>query len=185
MIALLDTVVLVVGSRFSSLLVFHANLLWLEVFLLRYQLTALWELSSVTDHLSLAAFRSLSLPLTFALLIMYLGVGLFGFILLGTYSASWTLNFFFTRWGKFSVITSSSQFSVPYSLFSTGISMMWKLLHMILSQRSLNLSSVFWILSFLYLGCLLLSCSLNCWFDPLLNSTCCWFPLLYSVWFFV
>lgn len=53
---------------------------------------------------------------------MCFGVKLFGFILLGTLSASWTwLNVSFPRLGKFSPIISPSNFSAPFSLFSSWV----------------------------------------------------------------
>ena len=60
----------------------------------------------VTNCFSLAAFKILSLSLTFCILIMMcLAVGLFGSILFGTICTSWTyMSISFTTLGKFSVI---------------------------------------------------------------------------------
>ena len=50
----------------------------------------------------------------------------------------------FPIFGKFSLIISSNIFSGPFSLSSpSGVLMMWMLVHLKLSQRSLRLSSVF------------------------------------------
>ena len=63
--------------------------------LLRSQLLALSELPCISSSFSLAVFKILSLYFNFAILIMCLGVGLFGFILIGTLCASWTCVMFF------------------------------------------------------------------------------------------
>ena len=67
--------------------------------------------------LQITAFKSLSLSLNFCLLIMMcLGVGLFGFILFGTLCTSQTCMFIsFTGLGKFSINVFSYRFSVPCS----------------------------------------------------------------------
>ena len=72
----------------------------------------------VTHHFSLAAFRILSLSLTSAFLIlMCLGLGLFGFILLGALCASCTwIAFPFCGFRIFLAIISSNNFSAPFSL---------------------------------------------------------------------
>jgi len=73
----------------------------------------------LTLYFSLAVFRILCLSLTFAILIMIcLGVGLFVFILFGTLCASCTRIFASFSFVKFSVVTSSDTFSIPFSLFS-------------------------------------------------------------------
>ncbi|KAF6327521.1 hypothetical protein mRhiFer1_008242 [Rhinolophus ferrumequinum] len=103
----------------------------------------------VTLRLSLAAFRILSLSLSFAILtIMCLGVDLFGLILVGTLCTSWTCMLVsFIRLGKFSDIITSNMFSIPCLLSSpSGIPMMRMLLRLMLSQRSLRPSSLFFIL---------------------------------------
>ena len=64
----------------------------------------------VICHFSLVAFSILSLSLIFVSVItMYLGVFLLGFILPGTFCASWTWSTIsFPVFGKFSAITSSN-----------------------------------------------------------------------------
>ena len=98
----------------------------------------------VTFCFFLAAFRILSLSLTFAIFMMCLGVGLFGFNLFGALCASYILKSVSFRFGKFPVIISSNIFSIPLS-FSTpsGIPIMLRLAHFILSHRSLILLSCF------------------------------------------
>ena len=61
----------------------------------------------VTNCFSLAAFKSLSLSLTFGTLVMMcLGVGLFSSIMFGTLYTSWTyMSISFTKFRKFSFIT--------------------------------------------------------------------------------
>ena len=103
----------------------------------------------VTCCFSLAAFNILSLCLVFVSLnIMFLGVFLLGFILYGTLCTSWTwLTISFSMLGKFSAISSSKIFSYPFfSYSSSGIPIIRMLVHLILSQRSLRLSSVLFIL---------------------------------------
>ena len=98
---------------------------------------------------SLVAFHILSLSLIFVSLItMCLGVFLLGFILAGSLCASWTwLTISFPIWGDFSAIISSDIFSDPFSLSSlSGTHIMGMLVHLVLSQRSLWLSSSFFFL---------------------------------------
>ena len=100
----------------------------------------------VTSCFSLAAFKILSLSWKFAVLIMMcLGVGLFGFLLIGTLCHSWIcVTFSLIRLGKFSIITFSNRFSIPCSSSSpSGIPIMWILLRFMLSCTSLNPSSFF------------------------------------------
>ena len=52
----------------------------------------------------------------------------------------------FSVLGKFSTIISSKIFSYPFLFSSSGTPIIWMLVHLILSQRSLRLSSVFFIL---------------------------------------
>ena len=100
-------------------------------------------------HFSLAAFNNFSLSLIFANLItMCLSVFLLGFILYGSHCASWTwVAISFPMLGKFSTIISSNIFSGPSSLSSpSGTPIMRMLLRLMLSQRSLRLSSFHFIL---------------------------------------
>ena len=99
----------------------------------------------VTSCFSFAAFNILSLCLVFVSLCL----GMFphsytGFILYRTLGTSWTwLTISFSMLGKFSTIISSKIFS--YSLFfssSSGTPIIQILVHLILAQRSLRLSSV-------------------------------------------
>ena len=107
----------------------------------------------VICHFSLAAFNNFSLSLIFAYLItLCLGVFLLGFILYGARCTSWTwVGISFPRLGKFSTIISSNIFSGTFSLFSpSGTPIMQMLLRLMLSQRSLRLSSFLYILFSLF-----------------------------------
>ena len=75
---------------------------------------------------SLVDFNILSLSLMFVILIsMCLGVFLLGFILFGTFCASWSwLTISFPILEKFSAIISSNIFLGPFSLSSLGPSVM-------------------------------------------------------------
>ena len=107
----------------------------------------------VIYYFSLAAFKILSLCLVFVCLIsICLGVFLFGFILYGTLCTSWIwLTISFLMLGKFSSIISSKFFSYSFFFSSseTPIIQMWCGV-VILSQRSLRLSSVLFILFTLF-----------------------------------
>ena len=99
----------------------------------------------VPCYFSLAAFNTLSLCLVFVSLIsMCLNMFLLGFTLCGTLYASWTwLTVSFSMLGKFSTIISSKIFSYPFFFSSSsGNPIIRMLVHLILSQRSLRLSSV-------------------------------------------
>ena len=86
-----------------------------------------------------------------------LGVDLFGFILFGTFCASWAgMSISFTRLGKLSVIIFSHRLSISCSLSSPpGTSVMQTLVHLKVSHRFLTLSSfggivfslLFWLFS--------------------------------------
>ena len=116
-------------------------------FLLRNQLPGLWELlCRLTLCFFLAAFKILSSSLTFGILIMMcLGVLLFGSSLFGTLCAHWTyLSISFTKLGKFSLIIFSDKFSISCFSFSpSGTPMIQLLIHLEMSQRLLSLSSFF------------------------------------------
>ena len=131
----------------------------------------------VICYFSLAAFNIFSLCLIFVNLInMCLGVFCLGFILFGTLWVSWTrVIISFPILGKFSTIISSSIFSWPLFLSSSGTPMILMLGHFTLSQRSLRLSSHLLILFFsllhlfplLYLPThLFLPQLFYCWFPP-------------------
>ena len=118
---------------------------------------------------SLAAFNILSLCLLFVSLIsMCLGVFLLGFILYGTVCLLGLIDYFLFHVGEIFNYNSSKFFSYPFffsSPFGTPIIQM--LVHLILSQRSLRLSSVLSILFTLFcssevISTILFSCSLIC-----------------------
>ena len=102
----------------------------------------------VICYFSLAAFNMCSLCLIiFSLIHMCLGVFCLGFILFGILWISWTwvAISFFILW-KFSTIISSSIFSCPFFLSSSGTPMILNVGHLTLSQRSPRLSSFLLIL---------------------------------------
>ena len=138
----------------------------------------------VTCCFSLAAFNILSLCLVFVSLIsVCLGVFLLGFILYGTLCACWTwLTISFSMLGKFTTIISLKIFSYPFFFSSSsGTPIIQMLLHLILFQRSLRLSSVPFILV-LYSALQKLFPPVYLpahWFVPLLQIFCYWFLLEY------
>ena len=86
------------------------------------------------------SFNILSLCLVFVSLInKCLGVFLLGLILYGTFCASWTwLTISLSMLGTFSTIISSKVFSNPFFFSSSsGTPIIWMLVCLILSQRSL------------------------------------------------
>ena len=111
----------------------------------------------------LAAFNIFSLYLVFDSLInMCLGVFLLGFILYRTLCASWTwLTISFPMLGKFSTIISSNIFSDPFFFFSYGTPKIRMLVHLMLSQRSLRLSSILFILFSLFCSAVVISTILS------------------------
>ena len=113
---------------------------------------------------SLAAFNIFSLNLIFdSLSNMCLGVFLLGFILYGTLCTSWTwLTISFPKLGKFSTIISSNIFSDPFFFyFSSGTLIIRMLVHLMLSQRSLRLSSVLFILISFFCSAVVISTILS------------------------
>ena len=110
----------------------------------------------VICRFSLIAFNNFSLSLIFVNLItMSLRVFLLGFILPGTLCVSWTwVAISVPNLGKFSTIIPSNIFSGLFSLSSpSGTPIMQMLLRLMLSQRSLGLSSFLFILFFFILFC--------------------------------
>ena len=94
--------------------------------------------------LFLAAFNIFSLSLIFAILIiMCLGVVLFGLILFWPYCVYWTwMSVFFPRLRKFSALMSSGMLYTAFSfLFASGTSIMQILVHLMLFHKSIQLSS--------------------------------------------
>ena len=138
---------------FSLLGIFFAILFWLRAFPLRSQLLTLSGLPCMLLPVSpLLLLRFSLLSFNFAILIMMcLAVGLFGFLLIVILCASWTyVTFSVIKLGKYSIITFSNRFSIPYSS-SSGIPIIQILLHFMLSCSSFNPSSFFLsLLSFSY-----------------------------------
>ncbi|XP_049565758.1 uncharacterized protein LOC125964388 [Orcinus orca] len=113
---------------------------------------------------SLAAFNMLSLNLSFVSLInMCLGGFFLGFILFGTLCASWTwVTLSFPMLGMFSTIISSNIFSVPFFFSSSsGTPIIRMLVRLVLSQRSLRLSSVLFIAFSLFCSAVVISTILS------------------------
>ena len=100
------------------------------------------------NYVYLSLSLLLPLPLTI-LIVMCLGVCLFGIILFGIFWASWIwISVFFPILGKCSSTFSSFNFSGSFSLSSPSRSpIMWILLHLMQSQMSHHVSSHFKILS--------------------------------------
>ena len=94
---------------------------------------------------------------------MCLGVFLLGFIVYGTLCTSWTwLTISFSMLGKFSTIICSKNFSYPFFFSSSsGTPIIQMLVHLILSQRSLRLSSVLFLLFTLFCSSEVISTSLS------------------------
>ena len=84
------------------------------------------------------------------LITMCLSVFLLGFILSGTLYASWTWSTVsFPMLGKFSAVSFQTLLGGPYFLSSpSGISIMWMLTHLVLSQRFVKLSSFLLVILF-------------------------------------
>ena len=100
----------------------------------------------------LTVFNIFSLYLIFdSLISMCLVVFLLGFILYGTLCSYWTwFTISFPVLGKFSTIISSHIFWNPFFLCSSGSPLIRMLVHLILSQRSLRLSSILFIIFSLF-----------------------------------
>ena len=166
---------------FSTLNISCHSLLACRVFAERSAVKRMGFPLNVTCCFSLATFNILSSCLIFASLIsMCLGIFLLGFILYGTFCASWIwLTISFSMLEKFSAIISSKTFS--YSFFfssSSGTPIIQMLVHLILSQRSLRLSSVLFTLFYSseVISTILSSSSLIL---LLLQIFCYWFLLEY------
>ena len=117
-----------------------------------------------------------------SLIIMYLHMFVLGFYLYGTLWATWTwLIISFSMLGKFSAIISSKIFSYPFFFSSSGTPIIRMLVHLILSQRSLRLSSALsFFLLYSALQKLFPSFYLPAhWFILLLQLFCSWFLLEY------
>ena len=112
---------------------------------------------------SLAAFNIFSLYLIFDRLIyMCLGMFLLGFILYGIFCASWTwLTISSPLLEKFSSIISSNIFSDPFFISSSGTPIIQMLVCLMLSQRSLRLSSILFILFSLFCSVAVISTILS------------------------
>ena len=129
----------------------------------------------VICHFSLVAFNNLSLSLIFiSLTTMCVRVSVLGFILPGTLCTSWTwLAISFPMLGSFSSIISPNIFSGPLSSsYPSGASIMRMLLHLMLSPRSLRLSSFHSFFFILFHG--------SDFHHPILQLTYLFFSLSYS-----
>ena len=129
------------------------------------QLLTLWGFPCMLFFcFPLAAFNVFSLCLSFDSLInMCLGVFLLGFILYRSVCASWTcLTISFPILRKFSTIISSHIFSVPFFFSSSsGTPIIRMLVHLMLSQWSLRLSSILFILFSLFSSAIVISTILS------------------------
>ena len=151
--SLLGTVILVVDFSLWVLYIYPAIPFWPAVSAERSAVKCMGFPLYVTCCFSLSAFNILSLCLVFVSLInLCFGVFLLEFILYGTLYVSWTwLTISFSMLGKFSTIISSKNFSYPFFFYSSsGTPIIWMLVHLILSQGSLRLSSVLSILFTLF-----------------------------------
>ena len=93
---------------------------------------------------------------------MCLGLFLFGFILYGTLCASWTwVAISFPMLGKFSTIISSNIFSDPFFFSSSSGTPIVQMLVHLMSQTSLRLSSILFILFSLFCSLAVISTVLS------------------------
>jgi len=123
-------------------------------FLLRNQLVAWWELPCMLFVIFLVVFNILSSCLVFVgLITICLGVFFFGFILPGILCASWI-------WLTISFPMRELLTYYPLQIFSWVLSLsspsgtpiiMWMLVHLMLSQMSLRLSSFLFFFSYILL----------------------------------
>ena len=118
-----------------------------------------------------------------SLISMCLDLFLVRFILYGTVCSSWTwLTISFSILGKFSTMSSSKIFSYPFFFSSSsGTPIIQMLVHLILSQGSLRLPSILFILFTLFCSSEVISyiLSSSSWFILLLQMFCYWFLLEY------
>ena len=169
--SLLGTVILVVDfsfQYFKYILPFPSDL---QSFCWKISCWA-YELSLVCYLLLLpCCFNVFSLCLVFISWIsICLGMFLLGFILYGHLCASWTwLTISFSLLGKFSTIISSKIFSYPFFFSSSGTPIIQMLVRLILSQRSLRLPAVLFILSTLFCSSEVISTILSS--SPLIRSS--------------
>ena len=117
----------------------------------------------VTCCFYLAIFNVLSLCLIFVSLIsMCLGQFIFRFILYGALCTSWKwLAIPFSMLGKFSTIISSKIFSYPFFFSFSATPRIWMLVYLILSQKSLRLSSFIFILFTLFYSSAVISTNIS------------------------
>ena len=132
---------------------------------------ALWY---VTNCFSFAALKILSLSVTFAILIMMcLGLGLFASHLFGTCFLD--LHVFFLH--QIREVFCHYFFTYVLNFLLSFLSFWYPhdemLVHLKLSQRLLVLSSLFWFLFSVLIGCLLLSYLPNLQFDSRLHPLYC------------
>ena len=145
----------------------------------------------VTLSFPLAAFKIVSLSLILGNLMMIcLGVFLFGSNFFGTLWASWTSwkSISFTRLGKLFFFIFSNKFSISFSSFSSSGTPIIQILECFrLSQRFLSLSSFFLNSCFFTVFQLdvyffILS---NPWFEPQFPFLPFWFPVYFTLFHFV
>ena len=122
------------------------------------------DLSWMMFHVHLKRMCILLLfSLVFAILItVYFDVVHFGLILLGAFCAFWTWMYVsFRRLGNFSAIISSNNSSSTFSLLLLGPHTMQMLVPLMLSQRSLKLSSFLFIIFSFFCSASVISTTLS------------------------